>query len=179
MKLTQKKLKEKLKYDPDTGIFIWIVKPCRNIIAGSVAGCPKRGYTQIMISGKNYQAHRLAWLYVYGYFPEYQIDHIDRNKSNNRINNLRHATHQCNMRNIGLRKDNTSGIKGVSWAKDRDKWHAHIRVNNKTHHLGYFTDFTEAVCHRLAAEQCLNWSSCDSNTSANQYVKEHLEINSQ
>ena len=175
MKLTQKKLKQILNYDPLTGVFIWIVTLCNRAIAGSVAGCLKKsGYTQIKISGKTYSAHRLAWLYVYGYFPEHEIDHIDRNKSNNKINNLRHAARQCNARNIGLRKDNSSGIKGVCWHKQRDKWRAEIRVNNKNRHLGYFTDFTEAVCHRLAAEQCLGWCTCDSNTPANQYVKDLL-----
>ena len=170
MKLTQQKLKQYLNYDPLTGVFIWIVNRSRNARAGSVAGCLDQGYFRIMISGKPYKAHRLAWLYVYGYFPEHEIDHIDRNKSNNRINNLRHATHQCNMRNIGLRQDNTSGIKGVSWHKQHDKWQVHIKVNNKKYYLGHFTDFTEAVCTRLAAEQCLGWCSCDSNTSANQHV---------
>ena len=169
--LAQKKLKQILNYDPLTGVFIWIVTPTICVKVGSVAGClDKKGYIDIGISGKIYKAHRLAWLYVYGYFPEYEIDHIDRNKSNNRINNLRHASHQCNQRNVGLQQNNTSGIKGVSWHKQRDKWRAEIKVNYKNYHLGLFTDFTEAVCTRLAAEQCLNWPSCDSNTSANQYV---------
>ena len=169
--LTQKEVKEILNYDPLTGIFTRKVSPSRKIRAGSVAGhLNKLGYTEIMISGKIYKAHRLAWLYVYGYFPEHQIDHKDRNKSNNRINNLRHATHSCNMRNTGLQQNNTSGIKGVSWYKRSDKWRARIKVNNKHRHLGYFTDFSEAVCTRLAAEQCLGWPSCDSNTSANQHV---------
>ena len=168
--LTQKKLKQTMHYDPLTGEFIWIVTLCSRAIAGSVAGTLNYGYIQIMISGKKYLAHRLAWLYVYGYFPEYEIDHKDRDKSNNKINNLRHATRQCNARNIGLRKDNSSGIKGVCWHKQHDKWRVQIKVNNKHRHLGNFTDFTEAVCHRLAAEQCIGWSSCDSNTSANQYV---------
>ena len=169
--LTQKKLKQYLNYDPKTGIFIWKVKIRNGVQIGSVAGClNKSGYTNIIISGKSYQAHRLAWLYMYGYFPEHQIDHIDRNKSNTRINNLRHVSHSCNIRNQGLLKSNTSGIKGVCWSKQSDKWQAGIHVNNKNHHIGFFTDFTEAVCHRLAAEQCLNWCSCDSNTSANHYV---------
>ena len=129
-----------------------------------------KGYTSIMISGKNYRAHRLAWLYVYGYLPEHEIDHIDRDKSNNKIDNLRHVSCSCNKRNVGLRQDNTSGIKGVYWDKQSDKWRAQITANNKQHHLGLFTDFTEAVCTRLAAEQCLNWPSCDANTSANHYV---------
>ena len=167
---TQKQLKQILKYDPKTGEFIWKVNRSSNARAGSVAGTLNNGYIQIMISGKIYYAHHLVWLYVYGYLPEHEIDHIDRNKSNNKINNLRHATRQCNARNIGLQCNNTSGIKGVYWHKQSDKWHAKIKVNNKLRHLGLFTDFTEAVCTRLAAEQCLGWDTCDSNTSANQYV---------
>ena len=175
MKLTQKKLKQILNYDPLTGVFTRKVTLCNRAIAGSVAGSlDKDGYTQIGISGKHYHAHRLAWLYVYGYFPEHDIDHIDRDKSNNKIDNLRHATRQCNIRNTGLRCTNTSGIKGACWDKQQDKWRAQITVNNKQHHLGYFTDFTEAVCTRLAAEQCLCWDTCDSNTSANDYVNCNL-----
>ena len=172
---TQKEVKEILKYYPKTGEFIWKVKPSRKIRAGSVAGhLNKLGYIQIKISGKLYQVHRLAWLYVYGYFPEHNIDHIDRNPSNTRINNLRHATQQCNIRNVGLYHNNTSGIKGVGWHKRVNKWYAQIAVNYKNHQLGYFTDFIEAVCTRLAAEQCLGWPSCDSNTSANDYVNCNL-----
>ena len=174
MKLTQKKLKQYLNYNPLTGEFIWIVTLGGRSKVGSVAGTLSHGYIQIRISGKPYKAHRLAWLYVYGYFPEHDIDHIDRDPSNNKIINLRHVSRSCNVKNSGLRCTNTSGIKGVYWDKKSDKWRAQIKVNNKQHHLGFFTDFTEAVCHRLAAEQCLNWSSCDSNTPANDYVNCNL-----
>ena len=173
--LTQNQLKQTMHYDPLTGVFTRKVTLCSRAIAGSVAGClNKLGYTVIRISGNLYQAHRLAWLYVYGYFPEHDIDHKDRNKSNNKIDNLRHATRQCNLRNTGLQANNTSGIKGACWDKQQDKWRAQIMVNNKNHYLGLFSDFTEAVCTCLAVEQCLNWPSCDSNSPANQYVKDLL-----
>lgn len=87
-------------------------------------GCRKRcwkqnslGYVQIKISGKLYHAHRLAWLYVYGYMPEKEIDHINRIRDDNRIANLREATSQLNSLNTGIYKNNTSGSKGIYYNK--------------------------------------------------------------
>lgn len=126
------------------------------------------------IDGKKYLAHRLIWMWKEGYFPEHQIDHIDRNKSNNKWNNLRHISSSCNARNVGVRQTNKSGITGVCWAKKVGKWKSYVRLNNKLKNLGDFFDFDEAVCHRLAAEQCVNWSGCDDNSPAYQYVQKML-----
>ena len=174
MKLNQDRLKELLEYDPTTGKFFWRVNrgPVR---AGAEAGSvDSEGYICIMVDQKFYKAHRLAWLYVHGYMLENQIDHIDRDPANNKIENLREVSQICNSRNCGNPKDNTSGVKGVSWNKRRGKWNAQIAINYHQFHLGRYDDFTEAVCARLAAEQCLGWAGCDSSSPAFQYVSSNL-----
>lgn len=174
-KLTYEKLHEILHYDPDTGIFVWKKQVARHIKVGDIAGCDAHGYIRIGIYGKLYYAQRLAWMYVHGYFPEKDIDHLDRIRHHNCINNLREASMQCNIRNTGNRTDNTSGVKGVSWNKEKNKWQARIAVDGVQKNLGYFKDFDEAVCARLSGEQCLGWSGCDSSSPAYQYVQKILE----
>lgn len=146
--ITQSELKEKLDYDPSTGFFTWKVSPTNIVLAGDVAGCYGGGYIHIGIDGCIYKAHRLAWLYVHGYMPENQIDHINRKRDDNRIKNLREVSGQCNLRNTGNPRNNKSGVKGVSYDYSRNKWLARIKVSQKTYNLGRFDDFTEAVYHR-------------------------------
>ena len=172
--ITQSRLKELLHYNPDTGIFIRKVSR-QGIRADGVAGYTRKdGYIQIKIDNKNYFAQRLAWLDYYGYLPENELDHIDRIRHHNWIDNLREVSRQCNLRNTGNISTNTSGVKGISFHKNAHKWAASIKVNGKVNHLGYSTEFTEAVAHRLAAEQCLNWSTCDSSSPAYQYMQKYL-----
>lgn len=174
--LTQKKLKQKLAYSPESGAFVWSVKPNQTTGKGDIAGgCDDDGYIVIGLNYKVYKAHRLAWLYCYGYMPEYDIDHIDRNPSNNRIKNLREVSQQCNRRNTGNPENNTSGVKGVCFHKSRQKWRPKIASFGKEYHLGYYSDFTEAVAHRLAAEQALNWSNCDSSSPAYKHMQKYLK----
>lgn len=151
--ITQEILKTLLNYDPDTGIFTWLVSSGRSK-AGAVAGSLNHGdgYWQIHINNKRYKNHRLAWLYVHGTFPSDQLDHINRVRTDNRLCNLRMSTQSENMQNISIRKDNTSGHAGVSWRKDAQKWHARISLNYKRIDLGYFTDLAEAIAARKAAE---------------------------
>ncbi|WP_054442372.1 HNH endonuclease signature motif containing protein, partial [Enterobacter cloacae] len=112
-KINQSTLKELLSYDEKTGVFTWIKKR-QNVVVGRVAGHIDRlGYERITISGKIYLSHRLAWLYVHGYLPEKEIDHINRIRNDNRIANLREATSQLNSLNTGMYKNNTSGSKGI------------------------------------------------------------------
>jgi len=119
--LTQERLKELLEYDPETGVFVWLQTTSNRVKVGSVAGCRRRdGYLLIRLDGKLYLGHRLAWLYVHGEWPANVIDHIDQNKSNNAISNLRDTSMAVN----GLNKDkprrhNTTGFMGVSKRKDR------------------------------------------------------------
>jgi hypothetical protein len=102
------------------------------------------GYIQIGIEGKYYLAHRLAWLYVYGFMPENEIDHIHGLTTDNRISELREATHQQNLFNQKMHSRNTSGFKGVSWHKTKNKFRARIEVFGKEIHLGYFRDSESA-----------------------------------
>jgi hypothetical protein len=171
-KLTQKRLKELLRYDPATGIFRWKISNSNRIKIGNITGCiTKYGYLEIVIDKKNYKSHRLAFLYMNGYFPENDIDHINRLKTDNRWINLREVSRQCNIRNSNNYRTNTSGIKGVSWHNPSNKWMSYIYINNKRKNLGYYKSFDNAVCARLAGEQCLDWAGCDSNSLAYQYIK--------
>ena len=169
--LTQERLKELMNYDPDRGLFTWKVN--RGYVkAGSIAGgLDSKGYVRIRVEGTLYIAHRLAFLWMEGYLPENGVDHKDRIRHNNWWENLREASNQCNLRNTGNYCCNTSGVKGICWYKKYNKWEAYIVVNRKSYHLGYFTEFEEAAYARLAAEQCLNWSRCDSKSPAQQFIK--------
>jgi hypothetical protein len=172
-KLTQKRLKEALKYYPGSGIFRWRISSGRKK-KGEIAGYKNpNGYILIAIDGEKYYTHQLAFLYAHGYLPENQIDHIDRNPSNNKINNLREVSNQCNMRNTGNRINNTSGVKGVSWNKINNKWVAYIWVNGKLKYLGYYKNFDNAVKARYKAEKELNWKGCDSSSPSYLYLKEN------
>ena len=170
-KLSKSELKRNVKYNSKTGHFTRKIAHGGSKI-GDIAGCKKDGYIEISINDISYYAHRLAWLYVHGYFPEYGVDHKDRIKHHNWIDNLRESTQQCNTRNTGNFKHNKSGVKGV-YAKG-EKWIAQIKVNKKGYGLGTFTDFDEAVCTRLCAEQCLDWANCDSNSPAYLHVQKML-----
>ena len=168
--ITYDRLKELLEYDPATGKFFWRVARGPRA-AGTEAGTvDSEGYVRIKIDRRMYKAHRLAWLYVHGYTPENDLDHIDRDPSNNRVENLREVSQVCNQRNCGNPKNNKSSVKGVHWTERRGKWRAQIVVNQRNFNLGYYDDFTEAVCARLAAEQCIGWEGCDSSSPAYQYL---------
>ena len=176
--LTQSLLKEALNYNPDTGIFTWKLKFNKHIQIGSTAGSRTTdGYISIRLFGANFLAHRLAFLYMTGKFPHknLEIDHKDRIKHHNWWSNLRAKSHQCNIRNTGNLKNNTSGVKGVIFVFGADKWRASIKINKVQKYLGYYGDFDNAVCARLAAEQCVNWSGCDSDSPAFQYVQNMLK----
>ncbi len=150
--LTQSRLKELLTYDPDTGIFVWILRAGRGG-AGCIAGSVRpTGYRYIGIDRKNYRAHRLAWLYVYGKFPDNQIDHKNRKRDDNWIGNLRDVTTIENCKNQTMYKNNTSGIAGVRWHKGQKRWHAQIVVRQKNIYLGSFLGLDEAVDARAKAE---------------------------
>ena len=119
--LTLQRLKERLSYNPDTGIFVWNATKKQ-------AGTKNSRYIQIAVDKKIYYAHRLAWFYVFGCFPELSIDHINNDKKDNRLANLRLVTVSQNNQNRGKQSNNTSGYKGVSWAKKSQKWEACIKI---------------------------------------------------
>jgi len=175
--LTCKRTRELFDYRDD-GNLIRKVYRCSQAKIGEVAGTYKKNkYSQVMIDGKHYKTHRVIWLWHHGYMPECELDHINKVKSDNRIENLREVSKQCNARNCGNPDNNTSGVKGIhtheSWG---DVWRAYIVVNKKMCHLGSHKDFDEAVLHRLAAEQCLDWEGCDSSSPAYRYAKDNILI---
>lgn len=144
--VTQKQLKQILRYNKNTGTFFWKVSPSNNVPKGAAAGFKGRdNYCRIKIGNRHYMAHRLAWLYVYGKYPKEQIDHKNRIRDDNRINNLRQATYFDNNRNRPIFKNNTSGYTGVSWRPDMGMWIAYIRINGRRKHLGYFSSIKNAV----------------------------------
>ena len=151
--VSKEQLKELLIYAPDTGIFTWKVSR-GTAREGNIAGYKtNNGYIAIKISGIFYKAHRLAWLYIHGKFPDYEVDHLDGVKDNNRILNLRSVTHSVNGKNQRKPVNNTSGIIGVVWYKTSNKWRAQIKVEGKQIHIGYFSDIADAAKARKKTEE--------------------------
>ena len=145
--LTLEKVRELLHYDPATGQFRWRVNvgSYGRIPAGTVAGAKSlNGYIYITIGRHRCLAHRLAWFYVNGEWPEKQIDHINNNRVDNTWSNLRLADQSENSCNGSLRTTNTSGYRGVSWSTAKRKWVASIVKNRKQFKLGYFSCKHEA-----------------------------------
>lgn len=113
--------------------------------AGAKAGYVNtNGYVQVCIAGQRYYAHRLIFKLFNNEEPEF-LDHMDGDRANNRYDNLRPATRSQNMHNRKRNTDNTSGVKGVSWAKRAKKWYAYGWVNNKQYNLGYYEDLSAAA----------------------------------
>lgn len=154
------KLSERLRYNPKTGKFSWKVHTMAYggfRAPGDEAGTVKSdsGYVFIGLDGKIYRAHRLAWYIMTGEWlkPDQDIDHINRNRADNRWSNLRKATRSENNHNTDvLRTDNRSGHRGVSWRADTKKWHARIKVNGTMHLLGDYIRKGDAIAARRNAE---------------------------
>ncbi len=143
-------LKEMLSYDPKTGVFRWRTRHGRGLAgqSGSVAGgLNLGGYWTIALRGRRYYAHRLAWLFTHDTWPTHQIDHIDRNRSNNRISNLRAATNAENARNSGPRKP--LRFKGTYFHRQSGLWAATVMTAGRKRSLGYYK--TEKLAHAAYA----------------------------
>ena len=155
--LTAERLRELLSYDQETGEFRWSLGGKGTGGPGSVAGHVSRGYVRICVAGHMYQAHRLAWLYVHGEWPVDQIDHINGEKIDNHIANLREATASENGGNQRkAASNNKAGLLGVSWYKQRKKFKAQIKLNGKTKHLGMFSTSEQAHQAYLVAKRELH-----------------------
>ena len=142
--LTEKRLKEILRYDPDSGKFYWLVNsPWRAGLIGERAGFTHGGgYRSITVDRVNYLEHRLAWFYQHGKFPR-QLDHINRDRTDNRISNLREATNEQNRANRGVVKSR-SGLKGAYWHKASKRWTSRVERNGRQTYLGLFDTAEEA-----------------------------------
>lgn len=149
--MTQENIKEILNYDRKSGIFTWVNNRA-SLKSGDRAGTINSdGYVRIRINHKEYKAHRLAFLYEYGYMPE-QVDHINHVRHDNRIKNLRASNDSINQKNTSHQKNNTSGRMGVSWSKAAKKWRAFIWHKGKQKHLGLFKHKDEAIEARKKSE---------------------------
>ena len=147
MRRAEEKITEAFCYDKKTGALT------RKFKGGNIraAGTKKRtkDYVKVGFNGREYPAHRLIWWLVYGSLPDRFIDHINGDKSDNRLVNLRLATDAENKRNVGMRKHNTSGFKGVTWDSVNQKWLAHATLNGKGVHLGrHSTKEAAAIAYR-------------------------------
>lgn len=149
-------LRRLLDYDPDTGIFRWKVSMHGSRGKGGIAGCKRKQYWAIAIYKRAYCAHRLAWLYIHGRWPTCLIDHINMDGMDNRLVNLREATHSQNHANATKNVRNTSGFKGVILRSDGKAWCARICKYGKRIHLGRFATKEEAWAAYAAASVSLN-----------------------
>jgi hypothetical protein len=148
-------LRRLLNYDPQTGVFTWKARG-RGVRAGKVAGSVKRdvgrntAYVCVSIHQRHYYAHRLAWLYVHSKWPAEQIDHVDLDGTNNRIDNLRLATIRQNSANSPARKNNRLGVKGVR-KRTRGSYEARVSLTGRSEVIGYFKTAEEAHAAYLSA----------------------------
>lgn len=149
-RLTQAMLREHVDYDVETGIFRWRTKPLRGNVGDVATGEDGQGYLRLSVCGERHRAHRLAWLYVHGEWPRDLIDHVNMDRSDNRIANLRIATKAQNGVNRRTRGHALSGFRGV--AMDKGKYYAQFRATRKTKRVGPFLTPEEAsFVYRCAA----------------------------
>lgn len=157
--LTAERLRELLHYDPETGVFVWLVSRNANRAPeGAEAGwLDDRGARMIEVDQRNYKAHRLAWLYVHGCWPKGVVDHRNTAPGDNRIDNLRDVTQFVNMQNRrAARKGSRSGLIGAHW-RERDKnWRSSVYADGKVHRLGSFDTAEEAHAAYVAAKRRLH-----------------------
>ena len=164
-------LRKLLRYEPLTGKLFWrertpdmfkatasrtAVHICNNwtsLFAGkeALACVNPRGYRNGEVLGTSLLAHRVIWAMETGAWPVDQIDHEDHDRSNNRFMNLSEATHAENGKNQSMKSNNASGFNGVTWNKKARKWHARITIDRTLNHLGYFTNISDAIASRKAA----------------------------
>lgn len=144
-------LRDLLHYDPETGVFTWKVNRKGKAMTGAVAGNTTGRYRKIQVCGRAYLAHRLAYFYMTGRWPESEIDHKDGDRLNNRWSNLRVATRTQNAQNCRKQTGCSSSYKGVYLNSARKDWHAQIRIDGKRKHLGYFRTEEDAYAAYCAA----------------------------
>ncbi len=177
--ITHERLKEVLHYDPETGHFTWLVTK-RNMVSGNIAGYVNTidGYVKIGIDGKEYRAHRLAFLYMEGCFPEHGMDHTKGIRSDNRWSKIKHSTHSCNLQNQKVRSTNKSGFPGVFFNKKNQKWTSQAKLNGKGISFGLHLTALDAALARLTWETCCPRWSCNHRNELAKSIKAHwLEFN--
>jgi hypothetical protein len=172
MELTAEIARELLTYNPDTGKLYWKERSEKKYYKNykismkkwNLRWAGKEAFTTInyrengKINGlhggffnKDFRAHRIAWLIYYGEWPKNQIDHINQDPTDNRIENLRDVTQLENLKNQALRSNNKSGYIGVHFEKSKQKYRARVQINNNRKHIGYYNTIEEAVAARAVA----------------------------
>ena len=151
--LTQEQLMGVFDYDHDKGQLLRRCFSCGLFTGLEVAGWDDTdGYRRIEIAGISHLEHRLIWVYLTGFWPADQIDHINKNRSDNRFINLREVDNSENQKNTTLRANNKTGIMGIHIRTDNEKWAVRISKGGIRYTLGSFDDFFEACCVRKSAE---------------------------
>lgn len=157
--LSAEQLRSVVHYDPETGVFTRTVRLAQRHHVGDradteVTGGHLKGYRRVSLFSERHLAHRLAWLYVHGTWPEKHIDHINGVKGDNRIENLREADDKLNIENTRTaRADNAIGLLGVHLHKETNRWRARLQTNGKALHLGLFDTPEEAHAAYLVAKR--------------------------
>lgn len=157
--LTAQLLREVLNYDPETGLFTWANPPSRKVKRGTVAGSMQvQGYARVKLFKKEYLQHRLAWLYVHGSWPKHEIDHINGNRSDNRIRNLRDVPKAFNMQNrrAANRTNMSTGVLGVTYRPKEGVYAAKIGISGRRVSLGLFKTVRDAQAAYLEAKKSLH-----------------------
>ncbi len=160
MRLNQKEVRRLFDYDPETGVLIHKTRSGVRAAVGQEAGWLRPdGYRMVSIKGHPYRAHRVIWLYVYGYLPEHVVDHKNGVRDANWLLNLRHNSQGCNLQNSNVRSDNISTFPGVGFDRRNKKWMAYACLQNKSIYLGRYSVALNAALARLTWEiQCPKWT---------------------
>lgn len=155
--MTQARLKELVHYDPETGDFTLRVCTHRRKPGARATAKGANGYLKLFLEGRDYSAHRLAWLYMYGEWPKHTVDHINRVRTDNRIANLRDVTIGQNLTNLrNASTDQGAPMHGAARCTQSSKWRAYIKVNKRQIHLGTFDTQAEAHAAYIAARDIRN-----------------------
>lgn len=164
-------LRQLLRYEPETGKLFWLPRPVEMFAASGVGGAAgeaarwnacragreafttsdQDGYRTGLVLGRRYRAHRVIWAMQTGEWPANEVDHADRNTANNRWVNLRAADRSDQEANKGLRSDNTSGFKGVSWSSRAGKWAAQLKFRGVCYRLGHHVTAEAAAAQQREA----------------------------